>query len=304
MPANKHLLVIAGPTAVGKTALSIRLAKHFGTEIISADSRQLYKEMSIGTAKPSLAGQQGVKHHLLDCISIHDPFSAADFEKEALSILDDLFTRHELVILCGGTGLYIDAVCRGFDEGLLTDAKLKAEIEEGYRAKGLAWLQDEVSKADPAYFASADTSNPRRLMRALEVIRLSGQAYSSLRRQKAAQRNFSVIKVLLTDERQSLYARIDARVDRMMEQGLLDEARALYPKKNLNALNTVGYKELFEHFDGKHDLDTAVARIKQHTRNYAKRQLTWFRKDKEYETFLPDDFEKIKAYVEVILQHS
>lgn len=304
MPAQKHLLVIAGPTAVGKTALSIRLAKHFSTEIISADSRQLYKELSVGTAKPSVAEQEGVKHHLLDCVSIHEPFSAADFERESLRVLDKLFQEHDLVIMCGGTGLYIDAVCKGFDEGMLTDAAMKEEIERAYQEKGLSWLQEEVGKADPAYYAGADTGNPRRLMRALEVVRLTGQPYSALRKRQFARRDFTPIKVLVTEDRKVLYEKINKRVDHMIEHGLVEEARGLYPHRHLNALNTVGYKELFDHFDGKTGLDAAISLIKQHTRNYAKRQLTWFRKDKEYETFHPGDFEQIKAYVEVILQHS
>lgn len=304
MPAQKYLLVIAGPTAVGKTALSIRLAKHFGTEIISADSRQLYREMSVGTAKPSAEERQGVKHHLLDCISIHEPFSASDFERESLRVLDKLFKEHDLVIMCGGTGLYIDAVCKGFDEGMLTDAAMKEKIGREYQERGLSWLQEEVRKADPGYFSNADTGNPRRLMRALEVIRLTGRPYSALRKRQFAGRDFTPIKVLVTEDRKVLYEKINKRVDQMIQQGLLEEARALYPHRHLNALNTVGYKELFDHFDGKTDLASAIALIKQHTRNYAKRQLTWFRKDKEFETFLPAGFEKIKAYVEVILQHS
>ena len=277
--------------------------KYFHTEIISADSRQVYKEISIGTAKPTLEEREGIPHHLLDCVSIHEPFTAGDFERDALKELDELFKQHQLVILCGGTGLYIDALCKGFDEGLASDEEVKKNIEDQYREKGLSWLQEEVKSKDPEYFESADQNNPRRLMRALEVITLTGLPYSSLRKNKVAERDFSVIKILINEDREILYEKINKRVDEMMEAGFLKEAESVYPYKHLNALNTVGYKELFDHLDKKMSLESAVELIKQHTRNYAKRQLTWFRKDKEYETFGPADLEKIKAYTELILQH-
>ncbi len=304
MANQKHLLIIAGPTAVGKTALAIQLAKHFNTEIISADSRQVFKEISIGTAKPTKEEQDGVAHHLIDHISIRQPFSAGDFERETLKKLDELFKQHALVILCGGTGLYIDAVCKGFDEGLVSDEEVKREIEENYTEKGISWLQEEIKKLDPAYYASADINNPRRLIRALEVIILTNLPYSSFRKAQPAERNFATIKILVNEEREKLYERINQRVDQMMQKGFLEEAKSVYPHRQLNALNTVGYKELFDHLAGKTDLEKAIELIKQHTRNYAKRQLTWFRKDTEYETFAPTELEKIKAYVEVILQHS
>lgn len=304
MAATKHLLIIAGPTAVGKTALSIQLAKHFNTEIISADSRQIYKEISIGTAKPSHEEQEGIKHHFIDHISIHQNYTAGDFEREVISKLDELFKTHDLVIMCGGSGLFIDAVCNGFDEGLVSDTETKKEINEEYNAKGLKWLQDEVQKHDPVYFNSADTNNPHRLMRALEVIRLSGLPFSDFRKNKKAERNFETIKVLINEDREVLYNKINRRVDIMMDNGLLEEARKVYADKNLNALNTVGYKELFEYFDHQISLEKAIELIKQHSRNYAKRQLTWFRKNNEYEVFGPHDLDKIKAYTEIILQNS
>lgn len=304
MTKQNYLLIIAGPTAIGKTSVSIALAKHFNTEIISADSRQVYKEISIGTARPGEEEMQGVPHHMMGCTSINDAFNAGDFERGVIKKLDELFSTHRIVILCGGTGLYIDAVCKGFDEGLVSDEAIKKEISEQYKSNGLAWLQNEVKVADPHYFETADVQNPQRLMRALEVIRLTGLPYFSFRKNKHVERNFEPIKILLDEERQHLYARINRRVAEMMQKGLLEEARRVYPYRNLNALNTVGYKELFDHFDGKTTLEEAVELIKQHTRNYAKRQLTWFRKDKDYETFLPTDVEKIKAYVEVILDNS
>jgi len=304
MAQQKHLLIIAGPTAVGKTALSIQLARHFNTEIISADSRQVYKEISIGTAKPSADEQAGIKHHFIDHISIHEKYTAGDYEREVLQKLDELFKEHSLVILCGGSGLFIEAVCKGFDEGLVTDPDVKKEIEEKYKQNGLAWLQEEIKKNDPVYFEAADIQNPRRLMRALEVITLTGLPYSSFRKSKSAERNFSVIKVLLNEDREILYEKINKRVDEMMANGFLQEAESVFSYRHLNALNTVGYKELFDHLEKKTSLEEAISLIKQHTRNYAKRQLTWFRKDAGYETFLPTDLEKIKAYTELILQHS
>ncbi len=304
MSKQKHLLIIAGPTAVGKTALSIQLAKHFKTEIISADSRQIYKELSIGTAKPTLEEQQGVKHHFIDSISIQQPYTAGDFEKDVLKKLDELFVHHELIVMCGGSGLFIDAVCNGFDEGLVSNSETKKKINGLYEQKGLAWLQDEVERLDPVYFATADISNPHRLMRALEVIELSGFPFSDFRRNKKAARDFSVIKVLINEVREVLYEKINLRVDEMMKKGLQKEVENLYPYKKLNALNTVGYQELFEYMDDVHSLERAVALTKQHSRNYAKRQLTWFRKNNEYEVFTPHDFEKIKSFAEIILQNS
>lgn len=304
MSHQKHLLVIAGPTAVGKTALSVQLAKHFGTGILSADSRQIYKEMSIGTAKPTMEEQAGVKHHFIDHISIHQKYTAGDYERETLKKLEELFKEHSLVIMCGGSGLFIDAVCKGFDEGLVTDAEIKVTIEEQYKAKGLSWLQEEIKKLDPVYYEKADAQNPRRLMRALEVITLTGLPYSSLRKNKAADRDFNIIKVLINEDREILYEKINRRVDEMMEKGFLQEAEGVFSHRHLNALNTVGYKELFDHLEKKTSLEEAIALIKQHTRNYAKRQLTWFRKDTDYETFLPSDLEKIKSFTELIQRHT
>ena len=304
MSNQKHLLIIAGPTAVGKTSLSIQLAKHFNTEIISADSRQFYKEMSIGTAKPSLEEQAGVKHHFVDFLRIEQPYSAGDYERDVLKKLDELFVDHELVIMCGGSGLFIDAVCNGFDEGLVSNPEIKKKINEEFEEKGLVWLQDEVERLDPKYFETADIANPHRLMRALEVIRLSGFPFSDFRRNKKSERNFSVIKVLINEDRDVLYEKINRRVDLMMQQGLQKEVESLYKYKDLNALNTVGYKELFEYKEGEHTLSEAVDLIKQHSRNYAKRQLTWFRKNNDYEIFGPQDLEKIKSFTEIILQNS
>jgi tRNA dimethylallyltransferase len=301
---QKYLLIICGPTAVGKTTLSVALAKYFDTEIISADSRQLYKETSIGTAKPTAADMEGVPHHFIDCISIHQAYTAGDYEKEVINKLDQLFTKHNIVIMCGGTGLYIDAVCKGFDEGIESNLVIKNQITEQYNLQGLNWLQNEVKEKDIDFYNQADVNNPQRLMRALEVCLVTGKPYSSFRKNNAVKRNFNAIKIFINEERETLYQKINHRVDVMMQHGLLKEAEGLYPYKKLNALNTVGYKELFQYFDGTISLDKATDLIKQHTRNYAKRQVTWFKNDEDCTTFHPSEIEKIKAFVEIVLQHS
>jgi tRNA dimethylallyltransferase len=301
---TKHLLIICGPTAVGKTALSIELAKYYGTEIISADSRQLYTEMSIGTAKPTLEEMQGIPHHLVDCLSVQQNYNAGDYERDVLKTLNELFTRHNLVIMCGGTGLYIDAVCKGFDEGLESDEAIKQQITEQYTLLGLNWLQEQVKELDIDFYGQADIQNPQRLMRALEVCKVTGKPYSSFRKNVAVERDFNVIKVFITEEREILYQRINQRVDKMMQDGLLKEAQTLYAYRYLNALNTVGYKELFGYFDQQTSLEKAVELIKQHTRNYAKRQITWFKNDMDCMAFYPSEIEKIIAFTDIILQHA
>ena len=301
---QKYLLIICGPTAVGKTALSVQLAKHYSTEVISADSRQLYKEMSIGTAKPTMQEMEGVPHHFIDCISIQQNYTAGDYEREVIKKLDELFAQHDIVVMCGGTGLYIDAVCKGFDEGIGSNEEIKKQITEQYNLLGLDWLQNQVKEKDIDFYNKADIHNPQRLMRALEVCLVTGKPYSSLRKNNVTERNFNAIKVFINEDREVLYEKINKRVDMMMKHGLLKEAQSLYPYKNLNALNTVGYKELFDYFDNKTSLDKAVDLIKQHTRNYAKRQVTWFKNDEDCTTFAPNEIEKIKAFVEIVLQHS
>ncbi|HTA63576.1 MAG TPA: tRNA (adenosine(37)-N6)-dimethylallyltransferase MiaA, partial [Bacteroidia bacterium] len=263
---QKHLLIICGPTAVGKTTLSVQLAKYYSTEVISADSRQLYKEMSIGTAKPTMQEMEGVPHHFIDCISIQQNYTAGDYEREVIKKLDELFTMHDIVVMCGGTGLYIDAVCKGFDQGIGSNAEIKKQITEQYNLLGLDWLQNQVKEKDIDFYNKADINNPQRLMRALEVCLVTGKPYSSLRKNNVAERNFNAIKIFINENREVLYKKINKRVDLMMQHGLLKEAENVYPYKNLNALNTVGYKELFDYFDNKTSLDKAVDLIKQHTR--------------------------------------
>ena len=288
---KKTLIVIAGPTASGKTSFSIELAKALNTVILSADSRQFYKEMSIGTAAPTEEELNQVKHYFVHHISIEDKYDVADYERDALQLLDELFKTHDYVIMTGGSGLFIDAVCNGIDAMPDVESGIREKVQKLYDDDGLKALQDEVQRLDPAYFSIVDQQNPRRLQRALEVCYQTGQPFSSFRSGNAVQRDFAIKKCALLWERQALVERIDRRVDSMMEQGLLDEAKALYPKRHLNALNTVGYKELFAYFDGDCTLEEAVEQIKIHTRQYAKRQMTWLRKDSNYQWIMPEDFD-------------
>ena len=288
---SKTLIVIAGPTASGKTAFSIELAKALHTVILSADSRQFYKEMSIGTAAPTEEELSQAKHYFVHHISIEDKYDVADYERDALQLLDELFKTHDAVIMTGGSGLFIDAVCNGMDAMPDVEPEIREKVQKLYDGGGLKALQDEVQRLDPEYFALVDQQNPRRLQRALEVCYQTGQTFTSFRSGNAIQRDFDIKKYALLWDRQALIERIDRRVDMMMEQGLLEETKALYPKRHLNALNTVGYKELFAYFDGQCTLEEAVEQIKIHTRQYAKRQMTWLRKDTSYQWIMPEDFD-------------
>ena len=279
----KTLIVVAGPTASGKTAFSIELAKALNTVIISADSRQFYKEMSIGTAAPSSEELLQVKHYFVHNISIEDKYDVADYEREVLQLLDELFKMHDQVVMTGGSGLFIDAVCNGIDEMPDVQPEVRQKVEAMLKEGGIDALSKELQQLDPEYFAVVDQQNPRRLQRALEVCYQTGKPFSSFRTGTTVKRDFEIKKYALLWDRQELIQRIDRRVELMMEQGLLEEAKALYPKRHLNALNTVGYKELFAYFDGDCTLTEAVEQIKIHTRQYAKRQMTWLRKDKDYQ---------------------
>lgn len=276
----KKLIAILGPTAVGKTAYAIELAQSLNTEIISADSRQIFKELNIGAARPSEEELSAVKHHFIASVSIHDEYSAGRFEREALLKIKELFEHRDTVVCCGGSMMYVDALINGFDD-LPSDRTVRERWSSTLESEGIEFLQSELQKLDPEYYTQVDLNNPHRLIRALEVCTVSGKPYSTQRNASAKERNFIVEKRGLNMEREQLYARIDSRVLRMMERGLLDEVRELYPHKNLQALNTVGYKELFDYLEGKFTLDEAVAKIQQHTRNFAKRQLTWWRRDRE-----------------------
>ncbi|MCS7037851.1 MAG: tRNA (adenosine(37)-N6)-dimethylallyltransferase MiaA [Saprospiraceae bacterium] len=294
----KYLLVIGGPTAVGKTAVAVRLARHFDTAVLSADSRQFYREMSIGTAKPTLEERQGVPHYFIDTLSVGQTYSVGDFERDALAVLADIFRHKDVAVLVGGSGLYLQAVYAGLDAFPPISAATRARVRAGEAAGGLAWLQQQVAERDPDYFATADTQNPARLRRALEVCLESGQPFSSFRRQASTPRPFRALLVLLQLPRAELYARIEQRVDAMVAAGLEEEARALWPYRHLPALRTVGYEEWFDYFEGLISRQQAIEKIKQHTRNYAKRQETWFRKHGTWTPFHPDDEEGIIRWAE------
>ncbi|MCX6266861.1 MAG: tRNA (adenosine(37)-N6)-dimethylallyltransferase MiaA [Bacteroidetes bacterium] len=291
------LVVIAGPTAVGKTTLSISLASHFNTEIISADSRQFFREMHIGTAAPSEKETALVKHHFVHHLSIRDGYNVSQFETDALALLDDLFKQHAVVLMVGGSGLYIHAVTDGIDLLPDPDPEIRQQLKETLAVSGIAALQDELTMLDPVYAGQVDLKNPARLMRALEICRMTGVPYSSLRKHKPGQRPFRVLKMGLELSREILYSRINSRVDAMLQAGLIDEALALYPFRQLNALNTLGYKELFDYFEGLTSLEQAIEKIKIHSRRYAKRQLTWFKKDPDYNWFQPDDFNRMISLI-------
>lgn len=295
---NKILIAVAGPTASGKTSLAISLANHFQSEIISADSRQFYKEMPIGTAQPSSYELQQVKHHFIASHSIHEELNIGSYEQEANKLLGTLFKKKSILFLVGGSGLYINAVCNGLDDLPTADKSLRNLLEKELQENGIDFIGNRLKDLDPEYYELVDIQNPQRVLRALEVCILSGKKYSDLRKGTKKQREYQVIKIGLTMDRSALYERINQRVDQMMEMGLLEEARQLIPYKHLNPLQTVGYSELFDFFDGKQSLEKAIELIKQHTRNFAKRQLTWFRRDEEIQWFKPDEEKQIIGYLE------
>lgn len=301
---KKQLIVIAGPTAVGKTALSIDLGKFYECPIISADSRQFYKEMSIGTAKPTKEEMQGISHYFIDNISIQDLYNVGQYEKEAIECIENLFKEHQYLILVGGSGLYINAILNGVDEFEEIPLEIREKLNTIYQEKGISYLQDELKKLDETYYFQVDLNNPQRLIRALEVCLHTGKPYSSFRTKAKKERPFNAINLLINTDRDKLYERINLRVDKMIQDGLVNEVKNLIPNKHLNALNTVGYKELFDYFDNIISLEKAVDLIKQNTRRYAKRQLTWFNHQGDFENFEPNDLEKIKAYIDIISQHS
>ena len=294
---DKYLVVIAGPTASGKTATAIQVAKALGTEIISADSRQFYKELPIGTAAPTKEEQSEVQHHMIHNLNVEDKYDVADYENEVLALLKKLFINHDTVVLTGGSGLFIDAVCKGLDSIPDISDEVRNKVNKLYEEGGLFALQNEVKRLDPEYYNIVDKYNPRRLQRAVEVCYQTGLTYSSFRNNTAKVRDFKIIKVALLWDRNELISRINLRVEKMVSEGLLEEARAMYPKRHLNSLNTVGYKELFEHFDGKATLNEAIEHIKINTRQYAKRQMTWLRKNNDYQWFTIDEIPEMINYI-------
>jgi tRNA dimethylallyltransferase len=295
---SKFLLVIVGPTAVGKTALSIELANHLQTEIISADSRQIFKEMELGTAKPDRSELERIPHHFINSHSIQDSFNAADFEREALQKLDLLFKKHSVVIAVGGSGLYIDALCNGMDNIPTIDPQVRQALNDQLGKSGLLSLQNRLKDLDPEYYAQVDLNNPQRVVRALEVCIGTGRPYSSMRQKKTVERPFKIIKIGLHLDRDVLYNRIDFRMDRMIEQGLFEEVKSLFQFRHLNALQTVGYSEIFDFLEGKTEKEETIRLLKRNSRRYAKRQLTWFKRDKEIHWFEPHQVREIIDFVE------
>ncbi len=292
----KTCLVITGPTAVGKTALSMMVAKAFSTGIISADSRQCYKELNIGVAKPSPEELSLVPHYFINSHSVHDPLSAAGFEAYALSAAEQIFQSHDRAVLVGGTGFYIDAFCNGINEVPVVDPAVRDAIRKKYAENGFLWLQEQVRSADPLYFASGEISNPHRLLRSLEVVLSTGRSIRSFQTGEKAHRNFRIVRIGLELPRPELNARIDQRVDDMIGQGLVEEVTALLPLKHLLPLNTIGYKEIISYLEGHDQLPGAIEKIKIHTRQYAKRQMTWFRRNPETTWFSPKEEDKVMEF--------
>ena len=300
---TKSLLLILGPTGVGKTELSLRVAEHYGCPIVNCDSRQVFRSIPIGTAAPTAQEQARVKHYFVATRELEDDYNAGQFERDAMELLDTLFKTHEVVVMTGGSMLYADAVCNGLDDLPSVPDALRQQVQRDYETKGLEWLQTEVQRLDPAYWQLVDQQNPARLAHCVEMCLTTGQTYSSLRTGERKQRPFRIIKIGLERPREELYDRINRRVIQMIADGLEDEAKAVYPKRQLNSLQTVGYKELFAYFDGAYDLPRAIELIQQNTRHYAKRQMTWFRRDKDIHWLQAnDDYEKNIHLIDTLLR--
>ena len=299
---QKYLIIVSGPTAIGKTALSLDIAKNYDAEIISCDSRQFYKEMSIGTAVPTKEELAEVKHHFIQNLSISDNYSVGQFERDALVKIKELHQSSNVVVMAGGSGLYIDAVCRGFDDFPTVPKEIRDELNTRCKTEGIEVLEKELQDVDPDYHKLVDKLNPHRIIRALEIYKTSGKTFTSFRIRQDQKRNFKTVKVILSREREVLYERINHRVDIMLEEGLLDEVKSVYPYKANNALQTVGYKELFAFLDGEISLEFAISEIKKNTRRYAKRQMTWFRRDPETVFFNPEEPETVFNYLNEIIQ--
>jgi len=292
------LVVVLGPTGIGKSTLSIQLAKHFNTEIISADSRQFYRELTIGTAVPSAEELKYVPHHFIQHKSITEYYNVSDYETAALQLIDHLFLAHNPIILTGGSMLYIDTICKGIDDIPTVDPDIRAEVVHWFEKNGIDALRNRLMEADPEYYQIVDLNNSKRLLHAVEIHQMTGQPYSSFRKNTVKQRPFRIIKIGLNQERKIVYDRINQRVVQMMESGLLEEAKTVYQYRKLNSLNTVGYKELFSFLDGECTLDEAVDLIQRNTRKYARKQLTWFRRDPEISWFEPEQYQEIISCIE------
>ena len=293
----KTLIVITGPTAVGKTALCLDLARHYDIPIINADSRQIYRELKIGTAAPTEEQLRQVRHYFVGTLGLADYYSASMYEEQVIALLQELFATHDYALLTGGSMMYIDAVCNGIDDIPTVDDETRQTLKRRLADEGLEALCEELRQLDPEHYAIVDRQNPRRVVHALEICHMTGRTYTSFRAGERKQRPFRIVKIGLTRPRDVIYERINQRVDQMMGDGLLDEARALYPLRQLNALNTVGYKEMFAYLDGTWTLDEAVERLKGNTRRYARKQLTWFKRDASVSWFSPEDYNQIVQYV-------
>lgn len=296
---NKHyLIVITGPTGVGKTQVSTDIASEYRAPVISADSRQFYKEMNIGTAVPAPEELEKARHYFIGSLSIHDYYNASMFEEESLNLIEKLFKKTNMVLMAGGSGLYINAVCRGIDDLPTVDSGLRKDLAEEYQLKGINWLRQQLKMRDPDHYEIVDLKNPNRMLKALEINLMTGKPYSSFLTREKKERNFNIVKIGLNIKRKYLYEKINSRVDQMIKQGLPEEAKRLYRFRHLNALNSVGYKELFDYIEGETSLERAIELIKRNSRRYAKRQLTWLAKDREIKWFHPDDLQGIKEFIE------
>ena len=293
----KKVIFIVGPTAIGKTSLSIELAKKLNTEIISCDSRQFYKELLIGAAPPSVNELVDVRHHFIQNMSVTNDYNAGKFEIDAIKLITELHQKKDVIIAVGGSGLYIDAICKGFDNIPIVSSKLRDKLNIEFNEKGKEWLQNEIKIIDPEFYTNCDKNNSQRLLRALEVFKETNKTISSFKTKKSKQRKFEIIKIGLDTDRKILYKKINKRVDNMLEQGLVDEVRSLIPYQQLNALQTVGYKELFHYYNDEVTLEAAVNNIKQNTRRFAKRQITWFKKDQNTKWFEPHQTKEIKTFI-------
>ena len=293
----KTLIVIVGPTGVGKTALCLEVAERLGTFIINADSRQIFMDIPIGTAAPTAEEQKRVKHFFVGKLHINDYYNASMFENDVIKLLDKLFGEKDNIIMSGGSMMYVDAVCNGIDDIPSVNENIRQQVKSLYEADGLDIIKEKLNKLDPEYFEIVDKNNPKRVIHALEICLSTGKTYTSFRTNTKKERNFRIIKIGLNRDRDELYSRIDKRVDLMIENGLIEEAKQMYPHKELNSLNTVGYKELFNYFDGKCTLDEAIFKIKSNTHKYCRKQLTWFKRDKDIHWFNPDNVEEIIKYI-------
>ena len=298
MNSKPTLIVLIGSTGIGKTDLSLNIAEHYNTEIISADSRQLYADLKIGTAAPTTEQLARVKHHFVGTLQLTDYYSAAQYEAEVMKKLDELFKKHSVIVLTGGSMMYVDAVCKGIDDIPTVDEETRKTLMQHYENVGLERLCAELKILDPEYYDIVDKKNPKRVIHALEICYMTGQTYTSFRTSQTKERPFNIIKVGLRREREELYARINKRVDIMMEDGLLEEAKSVYQYKDLNSLNTVGYKEMFKYLDGEWELPFAIEKIKQNSRIYSRKQVTWFKRDNDITWFHPDDTDNIMSFIE------